>query len=154
MKKNGFTLLEIVVAVSLLAIIGALASRAVMSSVKKSRIKQAESELQILGAAILQLAWDTGKWPNGEPRNNIANAEIWDLSDSSKGLTGNRNGTFPDWKGPYYGGQFTDPWGKPYFFDPDYSHEGKTRIVVGSFGPNRSGRNVYDSDNIYVLLDD
>jgi hypothetical protein len=49
-----------------------------------------------------------------------------------------------------------DPWGHPYFFDTDYDIDpsgGVTNAaVIGSFGPNGVGQNVYDSDNIYIKL--
>jgi hypothetical protein len=44
----------------------------------------------------------------------------------------------------------TDPWKNLYFFDPVYTVDGKSRIVVGSLGPN--GKK--DGDDIYILLDD
>jgi len=39
----------------------------------------------------------------------------------------------------------------PYFFDPDYTVDGDTRAVLGSFGPNKAGPNQYDIDDIVVI---
>lgn len=117
-----------------------------------NRNTQATSQVAILATAISELAWDTGRWPNGEPRNDTADAEVWDLDVNSAGLVG-EDGDFNDWSGPYIKEVPLDPWGNEYFFDPDYMVDGVWRVVVGSFGPNGRGRNVYDSDNIYVLLD-
>jgi len=46
-----------------------------------------------------------------------------------------------------------DPWGNNYFFDTDYDVNGVgTRAVVGSYGPNGVGNNLYDSDDIYYVV--
>lgn len=153
MKKDGFTLVEIMIVVGVVALLSLLGTYASRSGLENSRKKQAEVELQMLSTAILQLAWDTGCWPNKEPRNEGADRELWDLSGDVVGLMGT-DGAFNNWRGPYYDDATIDPWGNPYFFDPDYRVDGVMRVAVGSFGPNGSGRNVYDSDNIYVLLDD
>lgn len=164
MKKSGFTLLEIAVVTIIIGLLVTMSSLAITKSIRNSRIKHAEAELEILTAAVLQLAWDTGKWPNGEPLTTAGSIEVWNLSGGNCGLFDN-DGTYNNWKGPYYEGPVDDPWGKEtepnrkYFFDPDYLHtekDGTVRnaIVVGSFGPNGVGKNLYDSDDIYVLLDD
>ena len=154
MKKNGFTLIEITVVLIILGMLATLGAIAIMKGVRAARIKNTESELEMLGAAVLQLAWDTGKWPNGQPRTAGGSVEKWDISPNGCGLMGT-DGNYNNWKGPYYDGALTDPWGSRYFFDPDYRiADGTIHVVVGSFGPNRRGPNVYDSDDIYVLLDD
>lgn len=153
MKKSGFTLIEIIVVTLIIGLLATLATLAIRKSVRNSRIRNTESELEMLSAAVLQLAWDTGKWPNGRPRNNGGSTEIWDISPDSCGLLGN-DGNYDHWKGSYYDGALEDQWGNSYFFDPDYRIDGVDHVVVGSFGPNGVGPNRYDSDDIYVLLDD
>ena len=101
----------------------------------------------------MQLAWDTGKWPNGAPLTAAGSTEEWDLSKDKCGLFVN-DGTYNNWKGPYYEGALEDPWENPYFFDPDYSYMSETRIMVGSFGPNGVGPNQYDADDVKVWLDE
>lgn len=162
MKKfSGFTLIEVVVVVSVTALLASLGAYAVTKAVNGSRIKAADAELEMLATAVLQLAWDTGRWPNGAVRTEGVSGlnEIWDLSGS--GLI-NGDGFGANWNGPYYEGNMVDPWWRDssgrrhrkYFFDSDYRVDGKNRIVVGSFGPNGIGPNRYDSDNRYVFLDD
>ena len=159
MKKSGFTLIEIAVVTIIIGLLATLGTMAIMKSVRNSRITKTEAELEILSAAILQLAWDTGKWPNGQPRTAGGSVEMWDISGDNCGLLGN-DGTYKNWKGPYYDGPIGDSWWsdsapqRKYFFDPDYQIKGIDRVVVGSFGPNGQGPNLYDSDDIYVLLDD
>ncbi len=153
MKKSGFTLVEILVVTLIIGLLASLAVVVVVKGNRSSLKRQAEAELEMMSAAILQLAWDTGKWPNQRLRTNPGSAEVWDISLDSAGIMGS-NGSYTDWKGPYFDGATLDPWGNPYFFDPDYRINGVMRIVVGSFGPNGRGRNQYDSDDIYVRLDD
>lgn len=150
--RAGFTLLEIVIVVAVIGLLASLAALNITKAASNSRKKTAETELQLISAGILKLAWDTGRWPNGAWREEGASGanEIWTLQGSGLDVgTG-----YDEWEGPYYEGSYTDPWGNPYFFDSDYTYEGKVRIAVGSFGPNRVGRNIYDSDNVIVFLDD
>jgi general secretion pathway protein G len=153
MKNKGFTLIEIIVVTLLIGILATLGSYAILKGVNNGRIKNAEAELEMLSAAVLQLAWDTGKWPNGAWRNAGGSVEMWDITYNRSGLLGT-DGSYDHWKGPYFEGPLIDPWGNPYFFDPDYSIDGVMRPVVGSFGPNGMGPNMYDADDIYIRLDD
>jgi general secretion pathway protein G len=152
-RRSGFTLTEIMITIAVIGVIMIMA----LPSIRKARTvahqKEAEARIELLAAAIKQLAWDTGKWPRALPRNSTQDPETWDLSTADAGLVAT-DGDFPNWQGPYIDKVPLDPWGSPYFFDPDYRVEGVNRVAVGSFGPNKSGRNVYDSDNIYVILDD
>lgn len=152
-RKQGFTAIEITMVVAVVGLLASMGTYAVLRAVNSSRIANAEIELEMLSAATLQLAWDTGKMPNGQYRNNLGSIEIWDLTASGTGLMDDTS-DWDDWKGPYYDGATVDPWGNNYFFDPDYYIDGQVRVVVGSFGPNGQGRNQYDSDDIVVLLDD
>lgn len=151
--KEGYTLNEMMIVVAAIGVLAAMGSFAVLSATNKGKVKKAETEVEILATATLQLAWDTGRWPNQKARNNGGSTEIWDLLGDTSGLVGT-DGSYTGWKGPYYNGDRLDPWGNPYFFDPDYRVGGVMRPVVGSFGPNGVGPNRYDSDDIYVLLDD
>jgi len=163
MKKSGFTFVEIAIVVAIIGMLAAMGVLAISKGVNNSKTRQAEGELEMLSAAVLQLAWDTGRWPNGEPRNDGGSAEVWDLSGDSSGLLGN-DGTYNNWQGPYCDADaLKDPWYKDtadgrhrlYFFDPDYNHQLEGVIVtVGSFGPNGKGPNLYDSDDVLPEVPD
>ena len=151
-KCDGFSVIDITVALGIVGIIALIVVPSMVKAREQTRTTEAESRVKMLAAAINQLAWDTGVWPNGEPRNDTADREVWNLDTTSAGLIG-KNGDFNNWKGPYLQEIPLDPWGNPYFFDPDYMVDGVWRVAVGSFGPNGQGRNLYDEDNVYVLLD-
>jgi len=154
MKKSGFSLTEIMIVVAIIGLITSLGALAVVKGMTNTRIKQAESEVEIIANAVLQLAWDTGRWPNRAIRTKPGSREEWTLSPSQTGLL-EEDPAYKGWRGPYLDRDILiDPWGNPYFFDPDYRISGVNRIVVGSFGPNGVGRNMYDNDDVFVRLDD
>jgi len=153
-RVRGWTTVEIMIAVIIIGLLAAIAVPLMSKARRSARNKQAETDVQILAAAILQLAWDTGKWPGGLDRSVPGDPEITDLTTADAGLILVDSNKFPNWKGPYVREILRDPWGARYFFDPDYRISGVMRPVVGSFGPNGSALNVYDDDNIYVTLDD
>ena len=100
-------------------------------------------------------------WPGtGTPQTPYTTAcggganEVWDLSQPAGGLL-STDGNYPNWGGPYIDEIPLDPWGNPYFFDSDYDVPptgGNDAVVLGSFGPNGVGQNLYDSDDIIIIL--
>jgi type II secretory pathway pseudopilin PulG len=136
------------------AIVGTLAAIAVLSGLKaytEAGIYKANADLRVIASAVAQLAFDTGKWPGGIPADVDNDPEVWDLNTPAAGLLAS-DGRFERWKGPYIRKIPQDPWGSIYFFDPDYLIKGKYYPVVGSYGPNKKGPNLYDSDDIVYLL--
>jgi len=146
-------------------IIGVLTALAIGSySGVRDRALGAEARLQCnaIAKCIEALGADTGQWPghcpagrscyDGETLDGEAN-EVWVLEFPRSGLlTNDPRCPYPNWNGPYYNEFIKDPWGNDYFFDADYQIDGKTYAVVGSFGPNGVGRNIYDDDDIYVII--
>jgi hypothetical protein len=108
-------------------------------------------ELMVVVAIVELLANDTKKWPGPNNVGETGNMEVWDLSAANAGLVAT-NGAFPGWSGPYIASVPKDPWGSNYFFDPDYRIGGVFYAVIGSFGPNKVGRNRYDSDDLIIKL--
>lgn len=151
-RRRGYTLLEVMICVVIFAVLLAVAVPMISKARTTARAEKARAQLQMLASAVLQLAWDTGEWPGGLDRSIANSDESWDLNTTAAGLKVN-DGRFANWKGPYHRTVSLDPWGKNYFFDPDYTINGRIRVVVGSFGPNKVGPNVYDRDDIVIILD-
>jgi type II secretion system protein G len=150
-QHDGFTLVEVSITVVIVGILAAIAVPRFLAARVDAKIQKARADLEILTAAVRQLAWDTGKWPAGVDCNRDQSTETWDLSTPAAGLL-SATSAFQNWKGAYVRGIPSDPWGQNYFFDPDYRVGGGNRVVVGSFGPNRAGPNLYDSDDVLVIL--
>lgn len=149
--SRGFTLLELLVCVSIVGMLAGFATPMYTTYIDRARTAQALAELKDIRLSIELLASDTEKWPGPNDVGVTANQEVWDLSAANAGLVV-ANAGFPGWDGPYIQLVPQDPWGSDYFFDPDYRINGTDFAVIGSFGPNTVGRNVYDSDNVIVFL--
>jgi prepilin-type N-terminal cleavage/methylation domain-containing protein len=170
-KKPGFTLIELLVVIAIIGILSTLAVTALNVARQKSHIARAQADLRSLRNAVALLESDTGKWPNGCPSEEVTNPEV-DLSTTQAGLipspiVGNQgNGCewvqadINKWDGPYVD-RAVDPWGNHYYFDPDYTPysgngcaiaDGAVAPVVLSFGPNGTGLNAYDCDDIFLEM--
>jgi hypothetical protein len=131
----------------------------------------AKQEVSSLREAVSILALHTHKWPNGCPPEGVSNPEV-SLNNSQAGITiapavGDQGGgcvwiagDIALWEGPY-AVDTLDPWGNPYYFDPDYvpylNCPSKTALaqqaVVHSGGPNGSAVNAQDCDDIWLPLE-
>lgn len=151
-QNKAFTLIEVMIAITILAIVFAVSIPSLQRARTNSFIRQTETQLEMLANAVLELAYDTGKYPNGAWRNNPGSAEIWNLNTNTTGLL-ETDGSFPNWDGPYLDEIPQDLWEHNLFFDPDYKIDGEDHVVVGSFGPNGVGQNQYDADDIVVILE-
>lgn len=162
--QRAFTIVEVMSVVAIIGILVMIVTPAVINQREKVYKKKAEADLEMLYAAIKQLAWDTGEFPQTKETDESCDRtsacqdideEVEDLTTMYAGLLTNDPTRFPNWKGPYLDEIPDDPWGQPYWVDPDYdinSPFNEYRIVVGSYGPNGGSRNNYDSDNIYKIL--
>jgi prepilin-type N-terminal cleavage/methylation domain-containing protein len=168
--KNGFTLIELLVVIAIIGILSSI----VLTSLNSSRIRanntKAKQDLRNLYVSLQFLVDDVNKWPNGCPPDANDSAETL-LSSQWGGLItapttgfdstystnpGGCGWTLQDiarWKGPYATGVI-DPWGRSYFFDPDFTLADLTTVaVLESFGPN-GVQNYYNgtSDDIIYIM--
>jgi len=156
--KQGFTLIEIIITMGVFILLVLASAITYNSARERVNIDTTNAQLDQILAAIKLLELDTKLWPGtGTPQTPYTLAcsgganEVWDISSSDAGLVAT-NGNFPGWGGPYIDEVPLDPWGNPYFFDSDYVVNGEQAVVLGSFGPNGVGQNLYDSDDIIRVL--
>jgi len=156
---SGFTLIELLVVIAIIGILASLILASLNNARQSARLVKARAEVSQIRKAIALLETDTTQWPGHKTIDDVQSGasgnEIWDLTAPEAGLLAT-DGSFPNWNGPYIQAIPLDTWGNPYFFDTDYDIDStaaeRWAAVVGSFGPNGDGQNVYDDDNIYDVL--
>jgi prepilin-type N-terminal cleavage/methylation domain-containing protein len=170
MNKKGFTLVELLVVIAVIAILTGIGIVGLRGAREKAHIADAKTDIRAIINAIEILALDTGEWPNHQEANIIctdiptgcpANNEVDDLSSPAAGIMQN-DGLFLNWNGPYLNSLPTDPWDNPYYFDTDYDLDYPNNawaVVVGSFGLdevielNGYQSSAGDDDIILTILD-
>ncbi len=98
--RSGFTLIEIMIVVLIIAILAALIIPRLFSNTDKAKIAAAKSDIASLSTALGSYRLDNDNFPN-----------------TSDGLDALRvaPSDAPHWKGPYIEKQIgNDPWGNPY----------------------------------------
>ena len=153
-KTHGFTLIELLVVIAIIGVLATISIVALNYAREESKKAKAKHDADAILSALKVLESDTNEWPKhqvvDEPTTSGAN-EIWDLTAPEAGIVAT-DGNFPNWNGPYMGIMPKDPWGNDYFYDSDYQVDGEDKVVIGSFGPNGVGPNVYDSDNVIRIF--
>src|SRR3989304_4061479 len=150
-SERGFTLIELLVVIAIIGILASTVLASLNTARSKAKVASAKSELRQVRNAIALLEDDTGKWPNGCPIAETNNPEVaidnalagikatptvgcTEDSDNSNNPTCNApivcQWTAQDianWKGPYMQTP-VDPWGRSYWFDPDYKADPVTNL--------------------------
>lgn len=107
--EAGFTLVEILVVITIIGLIMGLVGPRVLNYLTESKAKAAKIQIESFGSALDLFFLDTGRYPNG-----------------SEGLAAlvQRPGSIPAWNGPYLKGGVVpaDPWGKPYVYRAPGQH--------------------------------
>ncbi len=103
MEHRGFTLIELVVVLTILALLVGIVLPNVIGEVGESRHKAARIQIEELGAALETYRLETGRYPTSEEGLRA----LVERLDSSSG-----------WNGPYLRKRKvpTDPWGIDYHY--------------------------------------
>ena len=119
--ERGFTLVEILVVITIIALIMGLVGPRVLNFLTESKVKAAKIQIESLASALDLYFLDNGQYPS-----------------SSEGLNAlmQRPGSSMAWNGPYLKGNAVpnDPWGKSYMYRSPGQH-GTYDIV--SYGADR-----------------
>lgn len=102
-RRAGYSLVEMLVALAILALIAGIAGPKAISFLSRSKTKTAELQIQELGTALELYYLDIGRYP----------AE----SDGLKALVSAPSAT-GQWNGPYLenAASLNDPWDRPYLY--------------------------------------
>lgn len=164
-NKKGFSLVEILIVIAIIGILSSIVLFYLWDAKEKAKIIRAKAEVKEIYNAIIMLESDVEEWPGHQESNKInqiSNNEIcsdgcsFGLSDNQSGIV-STDGNYSNWKGPYMPSIPLDPWGNEYFFDTDYDIDidpvaKKWAVVIGSYGLNGTGNNLYDEDDIFYII--
>jgi len=107
--ERGFTLIEILVVITIIGLIVGLIGPRVLNYLTESKVKAAKIQIQSLGSALDLFFLDSGRYPT-----------------TSEGLASlvQRPGAVTGWNGPYLKGAIVpnDPWGNPYLYKSPGEH--------------------------------
>jgi len=99
--RRGFTLVEIIVVMVMIALLAALVGPRLFSKVGKGKQSAAAVQIELLGQALDLFRLDTGRYPTTQEGLNALVV----------------NPGLDNWDGPYpKKGIPNDPWGKPYHY--------------------------------------
>ncbi len=101
--ERGFTLVEILVVITIIGLIMGLVGPRVLNYLTESKAKAAKIQIESFASALDLFFLDAGRYPSG-----------------SEGLAAlvQRPGSISGWNGPYLKGGLVpaDPWGNPYIY--------------------------------------
>jgi general secretion pathway protein G len=111
-KAAGFTMIELMVVVAIIALLATLVAPAILNNVGKGKSAAAASQISSLESALDSYRLDVGRYP-----------------ESLDGLTENDTGR-DAWAGPYLRGSIPkDPWDNDYIYQ-----KGDKDFVLKSYG--------------------
>jgi general secretion pathway protein G len=101
--ERGFTLVEILVVITIIGLIMGLVGPRVLNYLTESKAKAAKIQIESFGSALDLFFLDIGRYPS---------------SSEGLGALVQRPGSTMTWNGPYLKGGVvpTDPWGNPYLY--------------------------------------
>jgi prepilin-type N-terminal cleavage/methylation domain-containing protein len=164
MNKRGFTLIEMVIVLAVVAILAAILTPTIAKNIEDSKKTKASADVKVIGAAVASFYKDVGVWP-GDADGDLDGNDLYALSSSNgQGATGTiwetwASGSHGDsfknqlisntiksnagwyysrskWKGPYFSEDKEDPWGRKYYCN----------VLVGYYGTG-----TYDYTTMMVL---
>jgi general secretion pathway protein G len=119
-RERGFTLVEMLVVITIIGLIMALVGPRVLGYLSESKVKAAHIQIESLSNALDLFYLDTGRYPT-----------------SSEGLPAlvQRPANAAAWNGPYLktGAVPADPWGRAYVYRSPGEH---APYEISSFGPS------------------
>ena len=120
-SEAGFTLVEILVVITIIGLIMALVGPRVVNYLGESKVKAARIQVESFSSALDLFYLDAGRYPS-----------------TSEGLAAlaQRPGSTAAWNGPYLRGGLVpnDPWGRPYLYRSPGEHGAYDIVSYGADG--------------------
>jgi general secretion pathway protein G len=120
-SEHGFTLVEMLVVITIIALIMALVGPRVLNYLTDSKIKAAKIQIESLASALDLYYLDAGQYPT--------------TAEGLRALIERPGGTLA-WAGPYLKGDAVpnDPWGRPYSYRSPGQHGAYDIMSYGADG--------------------
>jgi general secretion pathway protein G len=119
--ERGFTLVEILVVITIIGLIMALVGPRVLNYLSEAKVKAAKIQIESFSSTLDLFYLDTGRYPS-----------------TSEGLAAlvQRPGGVRGWNGPYLKGAAVpnDPWGHPYLYRVPGEHGPYDIVSYGADG--------------------
>lgn len=133
MKRNGFTLLELLGVITILSILITLGSKGLRSARTRAKKAQAMIEIQSIETAIKSYINTYGKLPvepqkqgQNDPEPTAAFSQtVIHILTAENTAENPRQIIFIDPQSPAAAGTFLDPWSEPYLIILDTKYDGK-----------------------------
>lgn len=130
--NEGFTLIELVVVMGILAMLAAISMPRVIGHLGRAKVQTTKLEIKNIGVALDLFKIDMGRYPSSE-----------------EGLAAliNQPTNLKLWKGPYLdkGTKLTDPWGNVYIYKTPGGHG---EYDLYSFGADGAEGGAGDNEDI------
>ena len=112
-KEKGFTLIELMVVITILALLGGVVAPQVIGRLRQAKPKKAGIDLKAIELGLDMYAADNGQYPTTEQGLDALLTEPTTPPDPM------------DWNGAYVKPtDFKDPWGAVYVYVSPSTHEG------------------------------
>jgi len=122
-RERGYSLLEVLIVLTIIALIAALVGPQLMNRLDHSKVTAAEVQVRALSSAIETMRLDLGRYPTNEEGLALLNAP---LGTDDADL----------WRGPYLDAETpVDPWGSPYVYEAPREDFQRPRVI--SLGSDR-----------------
>jgi len=181
--KKGFTLIEVIVILAVIAILAAVLTPMIIGYVSDARTSRAQSDVKTIAAAVQVFNKDMKDWPIWETNTKRKSAttpyatlaagdgDVPTATETIPTPTGSIDDqlmtnvpVYPitggsKWRGPYLETVKADPWGNKYYIDvkglQPANIGGTTPAYVVSAGPNKKIDTTYTAGpTVTPLVDD
>ena len=127
-KRKAFTLVEILIVITIIALMASLVAPKLFSKLESSKQKIAKTQIHLIENALDSFRLDVGRYPTTEEGLRV----LWENPGNIEG-----------WDGPYLPKPVKeDPWGHPYIYKSPGEHGEYDLYSLGADGkPGGKGEN-------------
>lgn len=123
--ERGYTLLEVLIVLTIIALVAALVGPRLISQLDRSKVTAANVQLRSLSSALETMRIDLGRYPTAQEGLALLVEPPAALREAGE-----------VWAGPYLETAVpNDPWGRPFLYAPPARNDGRPRIgTLGADG--------------------